>query len=578
MGGVRIKNVQEGVLPSTPKLPKRSLKVDLTSAMENFAVVVPVTKIDQGRQFVHYFNAVQAALTDSTAGALLVHPRSEPHMGQVTKAAFDEAIRQGRLRVFALTDQTASAERLECLLTFLDRAAAEELQLDGQTLSVKDCQDLLLKTGVLDGLDLYKALGGWGQSAAVRSAKPMGPPPSGPKPAPVKTPTETVPRPVETPRPTAMAARASNGSGTAVEEAVVEPRLEKPTDWAGERLAELVNKLKLWGFPVEAVGADVGPTFARLKVRPSSSRTTFKKVCDKAVDLKIHLSLDEPPLIGDQAGYISVDVQRPNRQTVTLEEVLANPPPGLEGQPAFPVGKDVAGHTHWLNLADPGDCHLLVAGTTGSGKSEFLKAMIAALARRLGPHELQFVLIDPKQVTFNLAGHESPYIADPIACSIEDAGPLIERGFTETEERYDLLRRCNRENIAELQGADGRPHMVLLIDEFADLMADKEAKKTLETTLKRIGAKARAAGIHLVLATQRPEAPGVVTTQLRSNLPGRICFRVAGEGDSRIMLGSTEAAHLLGKGDLLWKHGGGMIRLQSPRVEKAELAAALRLS
>jgi S-DNA-T family DNA segregation ATPase FtsK/SpoIIIE len=259
-----------------------------------------------------------------------------------------------------------------------------------------------------------------------------------------------------------------------------------------------------------------------------------------------------------------------------LDNVLSVNPLEKENAPAFPLGQDVSGNTSWLNLADPADCHLLVAGTTGSGKSEFLKAMVAALARRLSYHQLQFVLVDPKQVTFNLTG-ESPYFRHPVVNQVDDALPLIEECFKETERRYGLLKEHRLENLAQLQGADALPRVVLIIDEFADLMADKEAKKILEKPLKRIGSLARAAGIHLVLATQRPEA-GVVTPLLRSNLPGRVALQVASEADSKLILGVPDAFNLLGRGDLLWKHGGGLVRLQCSLVNREELANALRMT
>src|SRR5262249_27111754 len=152
------------------------------------------------------------------------------------------------------------------------------------------------------------------------------------------------------------------------------------------------------------------------------------------------------------------------------------------------VGLDVTGKAHWLNLADPSNCHLLVGGTTGSGKSEFLKAMVAALARRLPPDRIQFVFIDPKRVTFNFGTQERPYLRAHVAYSVDEAQPLIEGCFTETEDRYELLRQRQLEHLGQLADADARPRVVLIIDEFADLMADREAKRTLETTLKRIGA------------------------------------------------------------------------------------------
>jgi S-DNA-T family DNA segregation ATPase FtsK/SpoIIIE len=259
-----------------------------------------------------------------------------------------------------------------------------------------------------------------------------------------------------------------------------------------------------------------------------------------------------------------------------MEEALAGEPASLHGQPAFPVGVDVSGHPHWLNLAEPSSCHLLIAGTTGSGKSEFMKAILAALANRLAPDAVQFLLIDPKRVTFNFTG-KSPYLRYPIAHDVAEAMPLIEDVFQEMERRYTLLSERNLENVSELPPREALPRIVVLFDEFADLMFDRNSRKDLETLVKAMGAKARAAGIHLVLGTQRTEA-SVVTPLLRSNLPGRISLKVMGERDSKLILGVPNAAHLLGRGDLLWWRAGSLLRLQSPCVSREQLEKCLRIT
>jgi S-DNA-T family DNA segregation ATPase FtsK/SpoIIIE len=340
-------------------------------------------------------------------------------------------------------------------------------------------------------------------------------------------------------------------------------------------LDTVVQKLRARGQPVRPAGFELGPTFARLKVEPKDD-TDFAKVKKQADNLKLHLALEQKPLIANQAGFISIDIQRSDRQTVPLLPLLAGRPPRLNGQPAFVGGVDVAGRPHWLNLADHDTCHLLIAGTTGSGKSEFLKGMIAGLTNHLSPTALQLFLIDPKQVTFNLSG-PSLYLASPVVYDAGEAIPILERCCDEMERRYTLLRKHSKESIDALDAANAVPRWVVVFDEFADLMADRSAKSELEASLKRLGAKARAAGIHLVLGTQRPEA-SVVTPLLRSNLPGRISLRVISEKDSKLVLpDQPDAAYLLGKGDLFWWFRGGLVRLQSPFVTRPDLERSLRI-
>lgn len=551
-GGVRIVDIRDGAVKSTAAAKRQGALLSIAAGTGRSAqeVLVAVTQVESARKLTPYFKAIYDASAESVAGAIVIHPRRDLAMGPQARAGVENAQKAGKLRLMPLEDYPATYHATECLRALLDRAAHRDLILGGQSLSPEDCRDLVIKTGVIDNLDLFKMLGQWKRFEAVAAAAPA---------EPVGAAAPEPPRVTEPIAPPTT---------------VAPPPAAERDGWAEKALADAVKKLNLLGQGVEPDGVEVGPTFARLRVRPVG-KTNFKGVSNKAVDLRISLGLDVVPLVGSQAGCISIDIQRRDRAVVPLDAALRDPPAFAAGVPAFPVGLDVAGQSHWLNLADPADCHLLVAGTTGSGKSEFLRAALAGLAARLNPDQIQFLLIDPKRVTFNLRG-TSPYLRAPIAYDIDDALPMIQNCKAEMERRYAILQERKLSNVSELP-SDLLPRIVVVIDEFASFLEDKDSKKIVNDLLKRIGAMARAAGIHLILSTQRPDKD-VVTPLLRENLPGRIALRVSSKAGSDLILDSPDAEHLLGRGDLLWKTRGELLRLQSPFVTQTELERALQCS
>jgi S-DNA-T family DNA segregation ATPase FtsK/SpoIIIE len=282
-------------------------------------------------------------------------------------------------------------------------------------------------------------------------------------------------------------------------------------------------------------------------------------------DLKIRLSTPRPPLISAQPGFISVELPRPDRQTVALETYIARQRLAPDVRITLPLGVNMAGKLVECALDNPNTCHFLVGGTTGSGKSVFLRAMIEGLMRRHGPEQVRIALVDPKRVTFNDL-QQTSHLWGPVIKDVEPALTLMEELVEEMEVRYQMFEESRTQDLSSYVAKTGKPlpRIVCLFDEYADFMTDPKLKAPLEQAIQRLGAKARAAGIHLVIATQRPEAK-VVTPLIRSNLPGRIALRTASEADSRIILGANfnQSAYLLGKGDLLFRRDATLDRLQS---------------
>lgn len=283
----------------------------------------------------------------------------------------------------------------------------------------------------------------------------------------------------------------------------------------------------------------------------------------------MQLGIALPPLISTQPGYVSVDLPRKDRQIAHFEHYIQSQKKPDRAAVTIAIGVDLEGKLIEADLADPNTCHFLVGGTTGSGKSEFLRSLLLSLIYRHTPAQVKIALVDPKRVTFP-EFERMPWLLSPIVKDSEDAIALMSQLVTEMERRYQLFEvaGCSHldaynEKLAQRKQSC-EPRIICIFDEYADFMAEKETRNALEMSIKRLGAMARAAGIHLIVATQRPEA-GVVTPIIRSNLPGRIALSTASEADSKIILGgtSTEAACLLGKGDLFFQVNAGLQRLQS---------------
>ena len=327
------------------------------------------------------------------------------------------------------------------------------------------------------------------------------------------------------------------------------------------RLVDYLGKHKL---PVEPVGYINGPRFIRLKINPRPEKgVTVAKIQRLANDMKVGLDLANPPLIQAQSGYVSVDVPRKNIKPLLLSPLIRE---GEATRPdsvvAVPIGAEIDGKTFWLNFADPTMSSVLIGGTSGSGKSVLLQSLVLGLRLSNPSVRTEFTLIDPKRVTF------MKFPLDRIDAElICDAQPALDRLtmlVEEMEQRYCLFESEKCFDIAAYNIANPeRPltHHVTIIDEFADLMIDKKANKELELAIQRLGQKGRAAGFHLVLATQRPEAK-VISPLIKANLQVKIAMKVTSQANSKIILDETGAECLIGNGDMLVGGSVKITRLQ----------------
>ncbi len=336
---------------------------------------------------------------------------------------------------------------------------------------------------------------------------------------------------------------------------------------------KLVESLHSFGVEADYREAILGCSFIRVKLKPHPG-VKVSSLERLSKDLQVQLEIASPPLIAPQAGFVSVDLPRSDRQIASLENyVLYGEKVAIASPIKIAIGVNLDGDLVEADLSDPNTCHFLVGGTTGSGKSEFLRSLLLSLIYRHSPGNLKIALVDPKRVTFpEFEGMK--WLYQPIVKDSDDAIDLMTSLVAEMETRYQQFEAvgCADIDSYNAQSVKGFPRIVCIFDEYADFMAEKEIRNDLELSIKRLGAMARAAGIHLIVATQRPEAK-VVTPIIRSNLPGRVALRAASEADSQIILGGKEsaAAYLLGKGDLLYQVGSRLWRLQSLFASRVEL-------
>ncbi len=320
----------------------------------------------------------------------------------------------------------------------------------------------------------------------------------------------------------------------------------------------------------------VGPTFIRFLIKlPDGTRVSVFKGREQDIALGMHL--EQPPQIERIRGRIAIDLARPDRQSVHYDAVRQFLPKAdpLLGNSKLLVGVDLNGNVEFADLAEPEHCHILVAGTTGSGKSQWLRAAIASLSETNSPENLKLVLIDPKRNAFT-GWRESPHLYDGMGIVFPDETSPVEvlqQLVDDMEARYRRMEEVENLRALIIRQGKPEPRIVCVCDEYFDLVeGNRKQRDEIEALLARLGSKARAAGIHLIIATQRPSRD-VIRGALKSNLPARVGLTVSSAIEARI-IDTPGAEHLLLHGDLLFKDIGEPRRLQGALLSEQDLARA----
>jgi len=336
---------------------------------------------------------------------------------------------------------------------------------------------------------------------------------------------------------------------------LLESEKEKPT--AGDiRINSAIIKKTLENFeiPVEMSEVNVGPTVTQYTLKPAEG-IKLSKITVLSSDLALALASHPVRIEAPIPGKPLVGIEIPNkiRAKVRLRDLLSHPQfQNSSSNLAFTLGRDVSGYPIYADLARMP--HLLVGGSTGTGKTIFLNNLILSLVYRNPPETLRFILIDPKRVEFPVY-NELPHLLLPVIFGVQKTINTLKWLIVEMERRFDILANSNSRDIARynekvLKSEEAPlPYIILIIDELADLMAARG--KEMEAGIIRLAQMARAVGIHLVLATQRPSVE-VITGLIKANITSRITFQVASQVDSRTILDMAGAEKLLGLGDMLF--------------------------
>ena len=356
---------------------------------------------------------------------------------------------------------------------------------------------------------------------------------------------------------------------------LLKKNVSKPTSCSEKELlnsAQILEKtLESFGVIAKVVQVSCGPTITRYELHPSPG-VKVSRIVSLADDIALSLAAPDVRIEAPIPGKAAIGIEVPNKQisSVFLRDVLETEEFKNSSSMTCALGKDISGNPVMANLAEMP--HLLIAGATGSGKSVCINSIICSILFKAYPHEVKLVLIDPKVVELTVY-NDIPHLLTPVVTDAKKAAAALNWMVTEMERRYKLfaessVRDINRYN--EVNPESPLPKILVIIDELADLMM--VSPREVEDCICRLAQMARAAGIHLIVATQRPSVD-IITGLIKANIPSRISFSVSSQVDSRTILDMAGAEKLLGKGDMLFFPVGAAkpIRIQGAYISDEEV-------
>ena len=342
-----------------------------------------------------------------------------------------------------------------------------------------------------------------------------------------------------------------------------------------QQISNLLDKLRKFKIDGDVVRTYTGPIVTTFEFRPAPHIKVSKILTlqdDLAMALKAQTIRIQAPIPGKDV--VGIEVPNQNLETIYLKEILESEVFKNASSPlTMALGKDIVGAPFVTDLKKLP--HLLIAGTTGSGKSVGINAMLLSLLCRNSPQTLRLMMIDPKMLEFSIY-NDIPHLLTPVITEAKKAITALSNMVAEMERRYKIMSQTRTKNIESYnekmksEGGEQFPYIVVIIDELADLMMT--SGKDVELYIGRLAQMARASGIHLIVATQRPSVD-VVTGLIKANLPSRISYRVGQRIDSKVILDQMGAESLLGRGDMLFTPPGspGVIRLHAPFASEKEI-------